>query len=239
LAYVETTRGHWKEADDLFAKAFAIDSSNPEVLYRYAQALSAVGRIGESLQTYQQLLELEPLVPLYRYTMGLSLYVNGRNQASIATLEETTDDSPARYYRNLYLAYAYAAVGRFEDAADAVLAMRGEPQVSPEVVEVAARLIRAAPTVVESPENIPALDDMAFVYSYVGAADRRLEPLERYQRLGIVSTFQTAWSPRDGATRKTERAKTLMRQVGLVDYWRERGWPDLCRPIGDDDFVCD
>jgi hypothetical protein len=24
-----------------------------------------------------------------------------------------------------------------------------------------------------------------------------------------------------------------------VDYWRARGWPDLCRPMGADDFVCD
>jgi TolB-like protein len=239
LAYVEATRGRWKEADDLFAQAFAIDSNNPEALYRYAQSLALVGRIGESLQTYKQLLAREPLVPVYRLTMGLSLYVNGRNQASIATLEETTDDTPARFFRNVYLANVYAAVGRFEDAADALLAVRGEPQVSPEAVEVAARLIRVAPAVVESPESLPAFGDVSFVYSYVGAADRRLESLERNQRLGNSATLQNFWSPQDGATRKTERFKTVIRQWGLVDYWRERGWPDLCRPIGDDDFICD
>jgi hypothetical protein len=27
--------------------------------------------------------------------------------------------------------------------------------------------------------------------------------------------------------------------AGLVGYWRERGWPDLCHPMGADDFVCD
>ena len=27
--------------------------------------------------------------------------------------------------------------------------------------------------------------------------------------------------------------------AGLVDLWRERGWPDLCRPVGTDDFACD
>ena len=26
---------------------------------------------------------------------------------------------------------------------------------------------------------------------------------------------------------------------GMVDYWRARGWPDLCRPVGTNDFVCD
>jgi len=25
----------------------------------------------------------------------------------------------------------------------------------------------------------------------------------------------------------------------LVDYWKAHGWPDLCRPVGSDDFVCD
>jgi hypothetical protein len=39
--------------------------------------------------------------------------------------------------------------------------------------------------------------------------------------------------------RKTERFKTYVRNVGLVDYWRARGWPDLCRPVGAEDFVCD
>ena len=28
-------------------------------------------------------------------------------------------------------------------------------------------------------------------------------------------------------------------RIGMVDYWRARGWPDLCRSMGADDFVCD
>jgi hypothetical protein len=30
-----------------------------------------------------------------------------------------------------------------------------------------------------------------------------------------------------------------LRNAGIVDYWRAKGWPDLCRPVGVDDFVCD
>jgi hypothetical protein len=36
--------------------------------------------------------------------------------------------------------------------------------------------------------------------------------------------------------RKLAQFKAVMRQVGLVDYWRERGWPAFCRPVGADDF---
>ena len=34
-------------------------------------------------------------------------------------------------------------------------------------------------------------------------------------------------------------AGALMRETGLVDYWRQTGeWGDVCRPVGDDDFEC-
>jgi hypothetical protein len=33
--------------------------------------------------------------------------------------------------------------------------------------------------------------------------------------------------------------KELLRNLGLVRYWRETGnWNDFCRPVSDDDFEC-
>jgi hypothetical protein len=34
------------------------------------------------------------------------------------------------------------------------------------------------------------------------------------------------------------RFKELARNAGLVDYWKKHGWPDRCRPKGEDDFEC-
>jgi TolB-like protein len=238
LGYVEATRGHWKEADELFAQALALDSNNPEALYRHAQLLSLEGRISDSLRAYEQLLAIEPLVPIYRFQTGHSLYVNGRNQASIAMLDASSDESPARYYRNYYRAMAHAAVGRYAEAAEALASVRGEPQVSPEVIDRAVQLIRA-PMPVDAPESLPALGDFAFVYTYVGAEQRRLEQYERGQQIGNAATLQSLWNPEDKRQRSTERFKRLVREFRLVEYWREEGWPDLCRPVGADDFACD
>jgi len=47
------------------------------------------------------------------------------------------------------------------------------------------------------------------------------------------------WSPTMAPARKTERFKRFVRDAGLVDYWRERGWPSFCRPVGADDFACE
>ena len=41
--------------------------------------------------------------------------------------------------------------------------------------------------------------------------------------------------------RQLPRFKEFVSEIGLVDYWKKFGWPnnDICRPVGDDDFVCD
>jgi hypothetical protein len=47
------------------------------------------------------------------------------------------------------------------------------------------------------------------------------------------------WNPEIVQVRKTEDFKAMIRKAGLVNHWRARGWPDLCRPMGADDFICD
>jgi hypothetical protein len=34
------------------------------------------------------------------------------------------------------------------------------------------------------------------------------------------------------------RLKTFLRNFGLVGHWKKYGWPDRCRPEGEDDFEC-
>ena len=33
--------------------------------------------------------------------------------------------------------------------------------------------------------------------------------------------------------------KAFLREIGIVEYWQEYGWPDICRPLDGDDFDCD
>jgi TolB-like protein len=47
------------------------------------------------------------------------------------------------------------------------------------------------------------------------------------------------WRPVFRDMRQLPRFKTFVREMGLVDYWQEYGWPDLCRPLGGSDFECD
>jgi hypothetical protein len=32
--------------------------------------------------------------------------------------------------------------------------------------------------------------------------------------------------------------KAYLIELRLPEYWRKVGWPDICQPIGEDDFEC-
>jgi hypothetical protein len=182
---------------------------------------------------------LEPFVPTYQRILAGALQLNGQNQASIPILESTSADGPASYYRNVYLARAYAAAGDYAKSADTLLRITGN-QVSRRSVEEAARLIRTAPA--KAPAPLPVLEgELSFVYAHVGALDRVLDYPERGAAIGFwgQSTLESPWYPPFAPIRKTERFKNYVRKAGLVDYWRAKGWPDHCRPVGADDFVCE
>jgi hypothetical protein len=177
---------------------------------------------------------LEPLVPAYNQATGRLMVADGQIGAGIAILEP---DLSTGARRNVYLAEAYAIKGRFADAADTLLRITTE--IERGSVEDAARLLRSAPSGTDQPEKLPALvAELGFVYAYIGAPERVLEYPEEAVKQGVLITVSAVWHPAAAPIRKTERFKALVRNAGLVDYWRARGWPDLCHPVGADDFVC-
>jgi TolB-like protein len=47
------------------------------------------------------------------------------------------------------------------------------------------------------------------------------------------------WYPNTARVREHPAFKQFAREHGLLELWQARGWPDLCRPLGDEDFECD
>ena len=66
-----------------------------------------------------------------------------------------------------------------------------------------------------------------------GLSPRALEAMRRSD-----TTF-AYWYPVMKDVRRHPGFKDLVRDMNLVEYWREYGWADSCRPVGEEDFECE
>ena len=181
-------------------------------------------------------------MPVYNVFTAEAMQLNGDISGGAAMLASLPADGPVGAQRNGYLALAYAAQGRYAQAADTILLTTPDQAVIPmAAVKQAADILRKAPARVASSGPTPASQSvLSFVYAFAGAPEKFLDASERSVTAGSTLTVGnwTEWHPALAAARKTERFKALMRKMGLVDYWRATGWPDLCHPTSGDDFVC-
>jgi TolB-like protein/DNA-binding SARP family transcriptional activator/Tfp pilus assembly protein PilF len=244
LGRLERVRGNLVEADDLLAKALALDPNDTDALDLYMLHLSNMGRLKEALAIAQRLRALEPFVPTFTADVGRIQWENGQTAAAIETMKSVIETGTVR----LHLAMMYAALGRFGEGADmleAGSAHAREPQAKALALQAAA-ILRSAPNKATTsqglPRSIAAGLPIDFIYLHAGAPERALEQYQDVIDAGRVGgaggTIGFLWHPSYAPVRKTERFKAFVRDAGMVEYWRAKGWPEFCRPISGDDFIC-
>ena len=90
----------------------------------------------------------------------------------------------------------------------------------------------------ESSNDSPKLSAYINTHLYLGDVGKALEKMK--QRIPYDATWYTFfWWPDVAHVRKHPAFKAFARDMGLLKLWQARGWPDLCRPLGEDDFECD
>jgi tetratricopeptide (TPR) repeat protein len=221
-------------AEDAFRQAIALNPNHADGLHGLSQLLAAMGRVKESLAMREHLQAGEPFVINYTADTAEIFWLDGDTDKAIAMLE------PFRPGRTLELALIEAAAGRYRDAAAAIREMPATNYPAG-MTEAAAKVLESAPAKAPSPAALPRLGSMSFAYMHVGAPERVLEYYEDEVSAGYFQPISATWfwHPTYAAVRVTARFKTVARDLGLVDYWRARGWPAQCKPAGGDDFTCE
>jgi TolB-like protein len=81
---------------------------------------------------------------------------------------------------------------------------------------------------------------LAYWRAYFGDVQGALDLLQaEYRRSPAATYIQVAmWRPVMRDVRRLPGFKQLVRDMGLVDFWRKTTWPDLCKPVDADDFEC-
>jgi TolB-like protein len=232
LGYANLVQMKMLAAEDAFKQALLLDANQADGLHGYSQLLAALGRVKESIAMREHLQSTEQAIVNYTADTAEILWLDGATDKAIAMLQ------PFRPGRTLELALIQAQTGRYAESAVAIREMPATNYL-PGMTEAAARIIENAPA--KPPANSPKLGNLGFVYMHVGAPERVMEFYADEIRAGYFQPISTTWfwHPSYAPVRKTAAFKAFLKDAGLVDYWRARGWPALCRPAGASDFTCD
>jgi TolB-like protein len=203
--------GHAREAVEALEHARAADPLSPIVAWFQSVAHAMAGDSTKALAAVDRGLTFGGLAArLTPDAMFVALGTGDRDEIErrVAALPR---DIPA--YRELNAALAK----HFDDRAAGLAAIRAYAAGTP------------SPSLFQT-------NALAHWAAFYGDAELGLELLNAMGR-GAIDEI-ALWRPVLGEVRQLPGFKDLVRREGLVDYWQEFGWPDLCQPTTNDDFEC-
>jgi adenylate cyclase len=233
-------RGEWLEAERTFEHAVELGYPFTDVVDSGIY-LASVGHLERALETFQSQWEgdrLHPHLPGFVMLVHESL---GDRVAADEVFERGEKLHPDGWFGSA--ASAWIALGR----SDLTFLREAWEPMDPGFGELFRKLLdedrRGALDILRSYSEEPGLatptirGNIAMWAAHFGDADWALENLEEAVR-GSGLLGYLAWLPVFQEVRQLPAFKDFLVNVGLVDYWRETGWPQFCRPRGRIDFDC-
>jgi TolB-like protein/Tfp pilus assembly protein PilF len=239
LAELDNSRGNWTDAEAGFFFATNLDPNDPTAHQWYSLLLRRAGRLGEALDVAQRALELDPASPVINNNLAETYMTLGYDEQALKYWRAAEDlgfDTTAGV--NIV---ELMAADRKGDLEGWIGLLRNAPG-NADLPERFFQLVRA---VREDPSLWPELDAL-LDDGDLGLPDEGLfgffimmnQP-ERAMEIALRDPEGPAvdpgilWLPEAAAFRRLPRFGELMENLGLVDYWKQYGWPDDCRPAGD------
>jgi TolB-like protein len=235
----------WLQADRYIDQAYAAAATyslESQVEFDRIQFQLATGRAADALEGLKNLSIIEPLDAQVSLFLAESYSIAGDYDAALAEFDRglTLDIADPAYFLGGAVWAALAAGDETEittrlaaggDTTRAAQAYFADPQAAVESL----RQQSAEPGRSGFEQHLIA--DWA---AYFGDQDLALEAKTKAFATGsAIGIAFTLWRPIYRDMRRTEGFKTLVSNIGLVDYWRATGnWGDFCRPVGNDDFEC-
>ncbi|MDX1459871.1 MAG: hypothetical protein R3348_02330, partial [Xanthomonadales bacterium] len=205
--------------------------------------LLEAGYLQASRDQLERAMRDDPVSGLNADWLARALYYSGETEAARALATRAVE--LGRWAGFVPLSQIHLDAGEFEATRDLLEIIQYRPlrEAFEYVIEARMNPGRKAQAL-EITEQInargedPARFVAAAVYTHLAEADKLFDILP--QAIPRDATVYTVlWTPMAKPIRQHPRMKTFAAEHGLMEVWQARGWPDLCRPVGDDDFECD
>jgi TolB-like protein len=252
-SYGALSNGHLEEAEHLLEVTLKVpQSTRARVRMRYGQFLLSVGRGKAAVDQLVATRDTEPLDVFVRMQLVLALEVNGqldRADAEAAYLRQLPGSDEVllrgdRLVRAMGHGDRTAVKAALASNADNPVQQGGLDERSLANLDEPSAALRQLRLNLDDPRtgaDIFALTWAMEWAAYLGDPQLALQAARRAAGLGV--SFETwawsIWRPVMKDVRRQPGFKALLKEMGVVDYWRATGdWGDFCKPLGSDDFEC-
>ena len=237
--------GNWLEAATIYdrlQKSYARYGMANQAWGPRGVFLLSVGRVRESIGALERARAEDPLAPAYAGFLGDAELANGNLAGALAevdrglALEGLETSLLGMGLLAALTTQDRAEIGRrlsaAEEASSGTQLNRTLAKFLDSPADAAAEIRSLAATASDSQKAL--LAEWAAFYREPELA---LELMA--QAVPHLTLPSMLWQPLMRDSRRLPGFKDLVRDLGLVDYWRAYEWPDFCRPAGTADFICE
>ena len=236
-------RFEWAEAERQYLKALEFDPDSADIMEDYVSLLTFSGQLEASRKVADRMIELDPYVAVFQNAMIALLEAQGEQELKEETIRIALDINPDLPNVQLVKFDDLLRDGRFDEARAFAHQMNKVRHDLSEFLELidwmesgAQSDFGAGPALLYSPSfAFHAGRYDLWLMSLTKARDQwpewYISPLlELYSPIGSPERLRRF--------RSDPRTKAYLEELKLPEYWRQVGWPDICQPVGEDDFVC-
>lgn len=243
LANLARSRFQFADAERHYLRSMQIDQGYPDAREDYAETMYEVGRLQDSADAVRQLTRLDPyFIVAWTRMRDIAVVFDRRADLEEAVRQALAISPDSRFALLAPLEYPLVH-GRLDEARVALAEIPADRK-GLEFIQT------LAPWALGDDSVDPRRLDAAIAEAPPGAASAYVvarRDIARYNdytdKAGAISQgyyFVNLYrsKPAGQAMLRDARVKAKLADYGFVAYWREKGWPTGCRPLGDIDFEC-
>lgn len=238
---VQFLRGDWKAMEEFESRRIAaleelrllpLLGSSPTLLDLYHMAEDKPAPAIESMEKARA---RDPLDQRIAVNLGLAYAIAGRLEEAIAEDRRGMAMAP-----NIAISISHLMTAKVHGD-PAVLEAAWNTYVSTPGTDAFASRIHAlrnqpSEALAEIKRHGPVASLWAAFFGDYDLALERLKAEIAPDRRWLVGF--NIWRPVMAPVRRLPGFRDVVRELGLVDYWREYGWGQHCKPVGEADFTC-
>jgi non-specific serine/threonine protein kinase len=245
LALIHRNRFEWSRSDAAFERAIALEPGDMTARLWYGIGLCAAGRCEAAIPHVQVAAERDPLSAFVHSWLSSIYWLSGhvdeaeeaaRRAADLGIEPWSAFHVAMERGRHAQAIAHYEAFWRRQENLDpGFVRPLVEAMLDASRKEAALQSVRQVGDRLDATRDDRSLSHRLAVYLLLGEVEEALTEARSIMDLAPgrrTPLLTLLWNPFGAAVRRDARFVALMEEVGLVDYWRQAGWPRDCWPEG-------